>query len=222
MILEIDLKPTLSPEEYEWMEQRFDKLCNQLNLPIQEISIWRQELFNNYEQDNRYYHNLVHIYNFIQLFEEHKSSIERPLLFEVAIWWHDAIYEAKRNDNETRSAQLAVRCWKNHLSSTDLKYIAILISSTEKHLPLIEENDVHYFLDMDLSILATNNQVYQQYVHYIEKEYTTYYPKMLYNIGRKKAMKNFHSRPKLYFTAFFYENYEFQAKSNIKLELETI
>lgn len=222
MIIEIDLKPTLSPEEYQWMEQRFDSLCHQLELPVQEISIWRQELFTNYENADRYYHNLVHVYNFIKLFEEHKTAIEKPLLFEVAIWWHDAIYEAKRNDNETRSVQLALRCWKNYLSTTDLKYIAILISSTEKHLPLIEENDVHYFLDMDLSILATANHVYQQYVSYIEKEYTTYYPKVLYNIGRTKAMKSFHSRRQLYFTPFFNENYEFQAKNNIKLELGTI
>ena len=211
-----------SKEELQWMQSRFDNLCRQLGVSSEDLIGWRQKLFDQYNQSNRYYHNLVHIYNFIKVFEQHPTVIRQPLWFEVAIWWHDAIYDAQRKDNEQKSAQWAVDCWGDYLEEEALAYIKLLIDSTEKHLPLEDNIDVYYFLDMDLSVLATESTTYITYTNYIAKEYQLYYPKLLYKMGRKKAMRQFFNRSRLYYTSFFYENYENQAKSNIKLELKTI
>jgi predicted metal-dependent HD superfamily phosphohydrolase len=221
-IIKIELKPALSKEELQWMHNRFDGLCCKLGVSSEDLIRWRQKLFAQYKQPSRYYHNLVHIYNFIKIFDEHQMAIQQPLWFEVAIWWHDAIYDAQRKDNEQKSAQWAVDCWGAYLQDEALAYIKLLINSTEKHLPLEDEGDLYYFLDMDLSVLATESTTYLIYTDYIAKEYQLYYPKLLYKIGRKKAMKQFFNRSRLYYTSFFYENYEEQAKNNIKLELKTI
>ena len=66
----------------------------------------RDELVRAYEAADRHYHDLRHIEALLAL------ARDQPLLdsaaVEAAIWFHDAIYDTRRNDNEERSAKLAV------------------------------------------------------------------------------------------------------------------
>ena len=63
-----------------------------------------------YEQPGRYYHTLFHIKDCLVKFDEVKRLLEEPDVVELAIWFHDAIYEfwTKPNENEQFSASLAI------------------------------------------------------------------------------------------------------------------
>ena len=97
-----------------------------------------------------------------------------------------------------------------------------LIIATEKHeLADTNDSDMAYFLDMDLRILGQTDLVYQAYCQQIRLEYQ-HLAKVLYNFSRKKALKRFLDRKRLYFTERFSTQYEQQARQNIKSEIKTL
>lgn len=171
-----------------------------------------------HSEKQRHYHDLSHLYNLYLVKNEFEKSLKNPLLIEAAIWFHDAIYLPKNKNNEAKSAELAVETLKDKNLPFDLNDLKLLIESTAKHQPLKDDSDFHYFLDFDLSILAADAAVYKNYVDAIRQEYSMY-PTFLYKIGRKKVLKSFLKRERIYFSSKFYEEHEKKARENILLEL---
>lgn len=140
-----------------------------------------------------------------------------------AIWYHDIIYKPTKKDNEDKSAIFA----ENHIKmmlfdQKRLKNIKKLIVSTKKHKIIIGENmDNAYLLDMDLSILGTNWETYENYTQQIRNEYKIY-PDFMYKPGRKKVLQHFLVRETLYFTEAYRNKFESQARKNIKKEIELL
>ena len=218
-MIDLLVQKELASEQETILKARFLGLCQALDLPSNQAKKNYQELYNLYTDSNRHYHNLVHILNFLNLLDKYKASIEEPLLFELAIWYHDAIYDAKAKDNELQSARLAQKLFVKCLDEACLSQINDLIMSTEGHFPRRESQDVYLFLDFDLSILAAEPSIYNLYSTAIWQEYKIAYIKLLYNIGRKKVLKNFLAREKIYFSPIFFTTYEAKARQNIRLEL---
>ena len=78
----------------------------------------REFLVRAYSEPHRHYHNLAHVHDCLNYLATLRdlSARERQTL-EHAIWWHDAIYEPSRSDNEERSADLAGRRWPRKASA---------------------------------------------------------------------------------------------------------
>lgn len=217
--MDLLVQKELSVEQEAVLSARFINLCEALKLPNSQAKKYYQQLYDLYTDSNRHYHNLAHILNLLNLLDEYKTNVERPLLFELSIWYHDAIYNAKAKDNELQSAILVQELFKEYLDELSLSYVNALIMSTEGHFPRQENQDTYLFLDFDLSILAANTSVYNLYSEAIWQEYKIAYIKLLYNMGRKKVLKNFLARDKIYFSPVFSEKYEAKARQNIELEL---
>ena len=66
-------------------------------------------------EPHRYYHNLQHIHDML--------LNDNLIINGLTIWYHDAIYDPKRNDNEERSAELAESELKDYIDNDDLKTI---------------------------------------------------------------------------------------------------
>ncbi len=68
----------------------------------------RDELIARHGEPHRRYHTMVHIEDCLDKLAacDDLSADERRLL-EAALWFHDAIYDPTRNDNEAESARLA-------------------------------------------------------------------------------------------------------------------
>ncbi len=165
------------------------------------------------------YHNLSHIYTFLKIAYLLEDQIHQPTPFFWAIWYHDAIYHPKRKDNEKQSAERALKKLDPYLNTEDLNQTNSLILSTAKHVPLKPEDEDHrLFLDMDLSILASNKDTYRLYADAIAKEYS-HVPRFLYRYGRKKVLKNFLRRPQIFYTPIFREWGESKARENIQHEI---
>jgi predicted metal-dependent HD superfamily phosphohydrolase len=218
-MIDLLVQKELYPEKEAILKARFIDLCQALELPNSQAQTYYRQLYDLYTDSNRHYHNLVHLFNLLNLLDKYKAKIEHPLLFELAIWYHDAIYKAKAKDNELQSALLAQKLFVKYLDATSLSYVNALIMSTEGHFPRLEHQDTYLFLDFDLSILAANTAVYNLYSAAIWEEYKIAYPKLLYQMGRKKVLKNFLAREKIYFSSIFFEKQEVKARKNIRLEL---
>src|SRR5687768_15734300 len=66
----------------------------------------RDELLAHYRGPTRHYHNDLHLLHCMLELADYRHG--EHLAIEAALWFHDAIYDPTRHDNEERSADLAV------------------------------------------------------------------------------------------------------------------
>lgn len=57
-----------------------------------------------YSEAHRRYHTLQHLRECLGLFDSVRHLASRAAEVEVALWFHDAIYDVERHDNEAQSA----------------------------------------------------------------------------------------------------------------------
>ena len=220
-MLNITVKKSLNPIEKNEIKRSFLKLYDDISVPC-EIALQHFLMLSElYSHPDRFYHNLVHINNLINITDLYIDNISKPLMFKVALWFHDAVYIAKNNDNELKSALLFKNMLADYLNESEISHVFDLIMSTEGHYPKSDHVDVCYFLDFDLSVLAADSRTYKLYSEAIWQEYKNAYPLILYKTGRKKVLKRFLLRDKLFFTDIFSSAYEEIARQNIKQELNT-
>lgn len=179
--------------------------------------LWN-ELQGLYTDKGRHYHNLKHLENmYTQLLEvRHQITDWDTIIF--SLFYHDAIYSVRRNDNEENSAALAVkRLSEIEYPENKIQLCATQILATKKH-EMSNDNDTNLLTDADLSILGTTPEHYKAYTNAIRKEYSIY-PDILYKPGRKKALSHFLEMEYIYKTPHFRDNYESAARANILWEL---
>lgn len=218
-ILPIQVKAFLEESETNQMQQKWLDLTTKLNIPKEAAMSIYDRLYYEYSDWDRAYHNLSHIRSFLALSDVYALDIERKNLFDAAIWFHDAIYNTKKKDNELQSAQLARELLIPFLEVDQVKFIQQLILSTEGHKPRLKHPDNLLFLDFDLAILATDWDTYTKYSDAIEQEYKKWYSFFLYGAGRRKVLKHFLEREEIYFSEVFKTNYESIARTNLEKEI---
>ena len=219
MAFNIKIQKQLSLEDINYLKSKFEKLFQ----PLEESTtlLLQSLMFKYYQEEHRAYHNLSHIYNLLQLSEQLTPT--NRTAFELAIWYHDIIYQPTFKDNEAQSAALFLKYYdeyfykQNLINEKDKIWIDQTIISTFGHQPRIDNADTKLFLDADLAILATDSAIYQTYTKAIRMEYNIY-PDHLYYQGRKQVMTHFLQRPKIYFTEDF-ASFESQARQNIISEI---
>ncbi|MGV7705362.1 HD domain-containing protein, partial [Mycobacterium kansasii] len=79
---------------------------------------------------------------------------------ELAAWFHDAVYEIGRDDNEDRSAALARQLLAE---STDRDEVARLVLATKSHKVAADDVNAAVLSDADLSVLGAPALRYRQY-----------------------------------------------------------
>lgn len=186
--------------------------------------VW-QDLLQRYSEDHRHYHNLSHIAAMLKHAQNCKCKLESLPVVQLAIWFHDAIYDARAKDNEFQSAALTQFSLNQlKISPSVTRQVMLCILATARH-ELPNEIDVCHdlpaFLDMDLAILGTAPETYKKYSAAIRAEYA-YVLAPLYRIGRVKMLKTFLQRDRLFFTDDFYQRYEQLARANIKDEIRQL
>lgn len=132
-------------------------------------------IFDRYQEIQRRYHTLQHINEMFNLYDMHftKSpylSVDGHTALYFAIWYHDAVYEPLRSDNEERSAVLALRelgdrGFEPHIPEA----VARLVRSTATHAAT--SIDERMLSDLDLAILGANHERYKEYVGQVREEF---------------------------------------------------
>lgn len=207
------------------MKTAFAKLLQVYEIDYQTIADCWQNIVTHYQQPHRHYHTLHHIEALLEQFDGIKDQLKQPESVLLAIFYHDVIYQTQGKpamSNERQSAAYFIAELGGFLPIDLQNRVVELIIATEKHeLADTNNSDMAYFLDMDLRILGQTDLVYQAYCQQIRLEYQ-HVAKVLYNFSRKKALKRFLDRKRLYFTQRFSTQYEQQARQNIKSEIKTL
>jgi predicted metal-dependent HD superfamily phosphohydrolase len=171
-----------------------------------------------YEEPHRTYHKLAHIEHCLSEFDDARELAEQPLEVEFAIWFHDAIYDPRANDNEERSAALAQEVARViGLADGFGARVADLVLAS-KHTADPQGMDAEILVDVDLAILGASENLFDAYEAGIRKEYH-FVPKMIFRVKRAQILKAFLDRKTIYSKAHFREKYEKRARENIKRSL---
>ncbi len=149
-----------------------------------------------YDDPKRHYHSRQHLRDSLRRLRAVRGCAREPVLVELALWFHDAVYRADRSDNEEQSAHWARRCLLETGADTEM-------ADT---------------VDIDLAILGAPRRAYHRYQQAIRDEYA-WVPEVLYQKGRAKILRRLLGREKIYTTELFSQRLERRARANLTREL---
>lgn len=169
-----------------------------------------------YREPQRHYHTLRHLEECFTQLQSIGSLAEHPAEIELALWFHDAIHDTHRHDNEERSAHWAAQAI-SPVSEEAANRVRDLVMAT-RHEAVPAGIDAQILVDVDLSILGAPEARFDEYEAQVRKEYA-WVPQPLYRRGRRKILASFLARGSLFNTKKFIALYEAQARANIARSL---
>lgn len=186
----------------------------------------KAELSGLYAQPGRHYHGLSHIEALLALLDRHRALFHDPQAAEAAIWFHDAIYDSRRGDNEARSAALAAERLAGRTAAGRVARIVAMIEATATHaLPDMADGDAlgdaALFLDMDLAVLGASPEAFAGYEAAVRREYG-WVDGPAWARGRAAVLEKFLARPRIFHTETFGRRYEAQARLNLARSLAAL
>jgi predicted metal-dependent HD superfamily phosphohydrolase len=176
---------------------------------------WYDRLTKAYAEPKRYYHNQQHIAECLAEFDHVRLLAKQPEIVELALWFHDAVYDPKAGNNEELSAELASQCLQECEASTPLiNNVARLIMVTKDHVTGADA-DAKIMVDVDLSILGRDEERFNEYEEQIRREYE-WVPAKVFGSKRAEILQHFLLREHIFGTDWFYQKYEEQARKNLE------
>ncbi|NML17704.1 HD domain-containing protein [Azohydromonas caseinilytica] len=171
-----------------------------------------------YACGGRHYHTLQHLRETVALLEPALPLAWHPAEVEVALWFHDAVYDPRAGDNEARSAEWA----REALGAAGVDAVvggrvAALILAT-RHEALPATPDARLLLDADLAILGATPARFDEYERQVRQEYA-WVPEERFRTGRRALLQRLLERPALYATDHFRQRFEAPARANLARSL---
>lgn len=180
-----------------------------------------QDFINRYSESHRFYHTLQHIEDCLKKFEQIEEKLTDREAVLTALLFHDIIYNPRQKDNEEKSADYAEKLLiKNDFQEQFISKVKELILLT-RHPSKPQTVDEKFLIDIDLSILGAERDIYEVYEKNIRKEYS-HVPKLLYKIGRSKLLKSFLKEEKIFQTDAFHDPLDSQARANLEWALHNL
>lgn len=179
------------------------------------------DLRTRYGEKHRAYHTMDHVAACLGHFDTIRHSLDAPRSVELALWFHDAIYNPRSATNEADSARLAVRQLGTLGEDAFVVDSARRLIEITRHPSEPQTSDEGYLLDIDLAILGANAIDYDLYEKNIRKEYK-WVPRFIYRRERSKVLRMFLDQERIYRTGHFHVLFEKQAKNNIERALMSL
>lgn len=177
-------------------------------------ALWRDVVVR-YGENGRFYHTLPHIQHVLTLLTPFAARVNDWTALQLAVWYHDIVYDPRASDNEEQSAAYATAVLRPFLPPETLSRITQLILATKSHQAAAGDSDAQLLLDADLAILGANQADYANYAAAIRQEYG-FVPETAYREGRTAVLQRFLTRPRLYHQ---FTHLERPARANLEWEL---
>ena len=205
----------------ELYKSRWEDLCAKFVAPESSKAIFNG-LYERYNDPQRHYHNFSHIERSLKNFDEIKEgSLDHPIPFEIALWFHDAVYDPRSRNNEEASSSLAMHeliLGGAHQSLIDLVCSMIMATKPGSAPKSLDEA---YFVDIDLAIFGSLSEDFKKYEEQIRREYS-HVPSVVYKAERAKILRGFLEQERIYKTPHFYSKYEVMARVNLEESLKRL
>ena len=179
------------------------------------------DLYTRYTAADRQYHDIHHINHCLQLFDTVRALASQPDAIELAIWFHDAIYDSHESDNEASSASLADSALMElGVPPATRQSVCDLILATQHNAPPADP-DAALLVDIDLSILGQPAPRFDAYEAGVRFEYA-WVTESAFRAGRSQVLQSFLDRPRIYTSDYFSAAFESAARQNLNRSLANL
>ena len=169
-----------------------------------------------YAEPHRAYHTLQHLEECFALFDETSAAHAGEVL--LALWFHDAIYDPKADDNEAASARWGAEVLAAAGAEPEVVERFRGLVLTTRHDAQPSSTDAALLADIDLAILGAAPARFAEYEEQVRREYA-HVPGFLFRRERARILQRFLARPAIYSTPYFRQRFETQARANIERTL---
>jgi predicted metal-dependent HD superfamily phosphohydrolase len=179
----------------------------------------REDLLARWSETHRKHHTISHLHatlDAVGLLADAGIDFDREAV-ELATWFHDAIYEIGRDDNEDRSAELAYELLE---SSPIRDEVARLVRVTKTHKVADDDVNGAVLSDADLSVLGSEPLRYRAYAATVRQEYADV-PDEVFKPARVQALSALLEGP-LFHTTVARQRWEERARQNIAEEIAAL
>jgi predicted metal-dependent HD superfamily phosphohydrolase len=181
------------------------------------------DLDRRYRGPGRFYHTWEHIADCLAELDTAPSLCDAPATVELALWFHDAVYDPRATDNEARSAVLLREAAGRLGVGADLAdRAARLIMATAHRADVTPpDRDGAAIRDIDLAILGAPPARFGAYEAAVRREYG-FLPDPEWRAGRSRVLRMFLELPRIFHTDVFHDRLEQQARTNLAASLERL
>jgi predicted metal-dependent HD superfamily phosphohydrolase len=181
-----------------------------------------RDIIQAYCAPDRFYHRPPHLHQMLDIIATYKDQAGCLGVAELAVWFHDFVYDSRARDNEERSAQAAGQMLAAmQIPANLISSVQTLILQTKTHQPDANDLESRIFLDADLAILGAALVPYKGYARAIRQEYA-WVPEAEYRLGRAQVLRNFLERPRIYLTDAMFAEREERARANLQWEIHVL
>ncbi len=172
-----------------------------------------EELVSRYAEPHRRYHTLAHLDACLVWLDWFSASARHPAEVELALWFHDAIYDPRAGDNERRSAHLArERLAAVGVPGPAIERVVAHVLATEHHTAA--GGDAALVIDLDLTILGAAARDYDRFEEMIRCEYA-HVGAREFALGRRSVLEKFLARDEIYVVPKVRDELEIRARANL-------
>jgi predicted metal-dependent HD superfamily phosphohydrolase len=165
-------------------------------------------------EPGRRYHDVEHLRQCLAELDRAPAGGADRDRVETALWFHDAIYDPRAEDNEARSADWALRGLAAlGIPSIVTDDVARLVLLT-RHAGPAPDASGRLVCDVDLAVLGQDAASFDRYDRRIRAEYE-WVPEPAYRAARRAVLAGLLARSPLYQTAYFRDRYGAAARENL-------
>jgi predicted metal-dependent HD superfamily phosphohydrolase len=179
----------------------------------------REDLLARWSEPHRKHHTVTHLHEMldaIRALADAGMEFDREAV-ELAAWFHDAVYEIGRDDNEDRSAELARELLAPSPARDEVARL-VLVTKTHK----VADDDINgaVLSDADLSVLGSDAVRYRSYAAAVREEYAEI-PDSVFRPARAQVLSSLLDGP-IFHTAPGRARWEQRARRNIAEEIRAL
>jgi len=212
------------PPDVDAMKQSFVRLLEQHRVAPEDAHSVFDLLAAAYRSPDRHYHTLEHLDEMFRVAGRLAAITDDLRTVHLAIWFHDAVYDSRAKDSESRSADLTVHLLGPiGVPRSELERVVRLILTTS-HIANPQppgDRETALLLDADLAILGSPPDRYSRYAADIRAEYS-WVPEADYRKGRAAVLEQFLARPRLFWNDALHAECDAQARANLRAEVANL
>lgn len=171
-----------------------------------------------YAEPHRAYHTLQHLDECLASLAPAAHLAHAIGSVELALWFHDAIYDTRAKDSEVRSARWARKELSVSGVTPDVAESVEALVLATRHDVTPADADARLLVDVDLSILSAPAARFDEYEAQVRIEYG-WVPEDAFREGRSRVLRTFLDRPAIFSTPWFRDRCEARARQNLARSL---